>query len=99
MNTTVLVVEGYRDCRELLAETLRLEGWAAFTAANAEEAVCVARSVTLHVVLTDVVLPRTSGLAVEQSLKADPALSHIPFIFMMTGRSLPWMRSAGSGLS
>ena len=83
---TVLIVEDHQDLRELLAETLRLEGWATIIAADAEDAVRLAKmattTATIHVVLTDVLLPPTSGVALERTFKADPVLAHIPFVFM-----------------
>jgi len=84
---TVLIVEDHPDLRELLAETLRLEGWATIIAAGVEDAIRVARAATqtttpIHVVLTDVLLPPTSGAALERTFKADPVLAHIPFVFM-----------------
>jgi len=82
MGKTVLIVEDHPDLRELISDTLRLEGWATVVAGGAEDAVRVARSVSVNVVLTDVLLPRTSGVALEQSFKADPVLAHIPFVFM-----------------
>ncbi len=82
MGKTVLVVEDHADLRELISETLRLEGWSTVVASGADDAVRLARSVTVSVVLTDVLLPPTSGVALERSFKADPVLAHIPFVFM-----------------
>ena len=79
---TVLIVEDHPDVRELLAETLRVEGWTTFTADSTENAIQVAKSVKVHVVLTDILLPPSSGVALEKRFKADPTLAHIPFVFM-----------------
>jgi CheY-like chemotaxis protein len=90
---TVLIVEDHEDFRESLAELLRLEGWATLLAASAEQAIEVARAGRVHVVLTDIVLGRTSGTMLERAFRSDPALEHIPFIFM-TG-SAPHLEQIG----
>lgn len=79
---TVLIVEDHEDFREVLSETLRMEGWATVLAKNAEEAIQAAKRAVVHVVLTDVILPSISGIALEQAFYGDPALADIPFVFM-----------------
>jgi len=81
-NKAVLVVDDDQDFRELLAEQLRLEGWTAFVAASAEDAVGLARTTAIDFVVTDVLLPRGTGMALEQTFKADPVLADVSFVFM-----------------
>ncbi|HXJ22011.1 MAG TPA: response regulator [Polyangia bacterium] len=79
---TVLIVEDHEDFRELLAETLRLEGWTTVTASDSDDAVRVARTTKVHVVVADIRIPPTSGPALERTFRADPSLTTIPFVFM-----------------
>ena len=78
----VLIVDDDQDFGELLAEQLRLEGWTVFVALRAQDAVSTARRMRVDVVLTDVVLPPGTGMALEQTFKADPLLAAVPFVFM-----------------
>jgi two-component system cell cycle sensor histidine kinase/response regulator CckA len=60
---TILVVEDQVEVRTFTAAALRDYGYRVFEAANAEEAVaiCDRSGGGIHLVLTDVVMPRTSG--------------------------------------
>ena len=62
-NETILVVEDEETVRELVVEILTAAGYAALEAAGAEDALELARSpgVAVDLLLTDVVMPKTSG--------------------------------------
>src|SRR5260221_6541591 len=69
---TVLVVEDEPAARELVGEVLRAEGYRVLLAANGQEAVEMAAraSEPIHLLLTDVVLPKLSGRAASQQICA-----------------------------
>ncbi len=69
---TVLVVEDEPAARELVGEVLRAEGYRVLLAANGQEAVEMAAraSEPIHLLLTDVVLPKLSGRAAAQQICA-----------------------------
>lgn len=56
MTRRVLLIDDEPDTRELLARALEREGFSAVTAGTAAEALAVARSTALDVVVTDIVL-------------------------------------------
>jgi signal transduction histidine kinase len=73
----ILLVEDEEDVREFLTRALRENGYVAFAAANAKEALDIfeREKEYLHLVLTDVVLPDLSGLElVDQLLSRNPQL-------------------------
>ena len=69
---TVLVVEDEPAARELVAEILRGEGYSVLLAGNGQEAVDTAAGASgpIHLLLTDVVLPKFSGPVVAERLRA-----------------------------
>jgi CheY-like chemotaxis protein len=79
---TVLVVEDHTDTTHVLVETLRLEGWNAIPARNAEEALELAGSVRFDLVVADFLLPGMTGEALEHAFGQRSALAKIPFVFI-----------------
>jgi two-component system cell cycle sensor histidine kinase/response regulator CckA len=79
---TVLVVEDEAAALELVGEILRDEGYQVLLARNGQEAVDMATrtSVPLHLLLTDVVLPKLSGRAAADRIRA--IHPHIKVLFM-----------------
>jgi len=69
---TVLLVEDEPTVREVATRMLREQGYHVLVATNGEEAIQIARShagEAIHLLVTDVVMPRLSGKAVADQLK------------------------------
>lgn len=82
----VLVVEDEAAIRELLLLTLRQGGFEPALATSAEEAVSEIRRELPAVLLLDLMLPGTSGLALAKRLRADARTRTLPII-MVTARA------------
>ena len=81
----LLLVEDDRDLREVLAESLRLEGYEVLEAVDGADAVARLRSgARPALVLLDLVMPRMDGRQVVAAMRADAALSGIPVV-LVTG--------------
>ncbi|HEY3971857.1 MAG TPA: response regulator [Candidatus Sulfotelmatobacter sp.] len=81
---TILLVEDEAFVREVTCEILRSAGYRVLTAKNAAEAACVyqARRDQVELLLTDMILPSESGLALSERLrKDDPELK----VLLVTG--------------
>jgi CheY-like chemotaxis protein len=76
----VLVVDDFRDGREMYAEYLAHEGFAVAEAEDGEEAVAKARGLLPDVILMDLSLPGIDGWEATRLLKADPRTRHIRII-------------------
>ncbi len=91
----VLVVESDEDLRDVLVEALRVDGWTALAAASVAEAIHKASGVHLDVVLTDVILSKSDGVALELAFRRRTELRHIPFVFMTA--FAPYLDQLGPG--
>lgn len=86
VSENVLIIEDDADIRELLAYTLKREGYGVEACESAEESQRVFRRRTLpDLVLLDLMLPGTDGYAVCRALRADERTAKIPVI-MVTAR-------------
>jgi two-component system cell cycle response regulator DivK len=92
----VLVVDDYRDARELYVESLRVAGFRVAEAGDGHEAVLQARALLPQVVLMDLSLPGKDGWQATRELKADPATRHIAVI-ALTGHAHGEEAAAAAG--
>jgi signal transduction histidine kinase/CheY-like chemotaxis protein len=78
----VMVVDDDPNARDLLAATVRREGYRVIEATDGESALALAREWHPDVVTLDVLMPRMDGWAVLTALKSDPDLAEIPVIIV-----------------
>jgi len=78
----ILIADDEQDIRELLTWTLRFAGHEVVVASNGEEAFQVAQQEQPELALLDVRMPRMNGYEACRRIKADPALKHMPVLFV-----------------
>jgi len=78
----ILVVDDEPEAAQLMKMELESEGYLAWTAGTGKEALDAAHQKLPALVLVDIMLPDMTGGEVVKALKADPATSHIPIIFL-----------------
>jgi len=78
----VMIVDDDPNARDLLAATVRREGYRVIEATDGETALALAREWRPDVVTLDVLMPRMDGWAVMTALKSDPELAEIPVIIV-----------------
>jgi len=78
----VMVVDDDPNARDLLAATVRREGYRVIEATDGEIALALAREWRPDVVTLDVLMPRMDGWAVLTALKSDLELVDIPVIIV-----------------
>ena len=76
----ILVVEDDAMNRDMLARHLKWEGYQIVTAANGVEAIALAHSEAIDLILMDMGLPILDGWQATQRLKQAPATQAIPII-------------------
>lgn len=80
MNAKILIVEDDPDIMRVLQHSLKTAGFQVVPAYGGEDAI---RKVALHkpdLVLTDLSMPKVSGVEVIEAIKTDPDTQHIPVI-------------------
>jgi CheY-like chemotaxis protein len=83
----VLIVDDYRDGREMLAEFLAFHEFPVATAGDGAEAIGLAATWQPAIILLDLQMPGIDGWEVTRRLKADPATRHI-LIVALTAHAL-----------
>ena len=77
----ILVIEDFRDSREMLKLVLETFGYNVLTARNGDEALATAASNPVDLILTDLGLPGMDGITVVRRLREiDDRFSQIPII-------------------
>jgi diguanylate cyclase (GGDEF)-like protein len=69
MNEKILIIDDEEDIRNLLAMTLRGEGYEVVVAADGEEGIARFREINPDLIVTDVKMPKKSGLDVLQTVR------------------------------
>ena len=83
--TCVLLVEDDRSVRRYLEVTLQRSGYQVMTASDGLEAIKLAMSAKIDVVITDAVMPHMSGQELARFLRNNPKLANVP-ILLLTGQ-------------
>jgi putative two-component system response regulator len=78
----ILVVEDNTDMRQALARTLAIEGYTVHQADNGQSALALLQRVTPDLILSDINMPRLSGLDFYKALRQNPRWTLIPFVFL-----------------
>lgn len=81
----VLLVEDDRSVRRYLEVTLQRSGYTVVTAADGLEAMKLALSSQIDVVVTDAVMPHLNGQELARFLRSNKKLSHLPIV-LLTGQ-------------
>lgn len=82
----VLIVDDDKGVRELLEVLVRKEGFRVETAVDGEDALARARKSLPHIILLDLMLPKSGGFEVLHELQAEETAG-IPVI-VITGRNM-----------
>jgi diguanylate cyclase (GGDEF)-like protein len=83
MNSNILIVDDDAAIRDSLHEFIMISGFTAFKSSSSEEALETLKEETIHVVITDVILPGMDGLDLTERIKA----TYNSDVIVMTGYS------------
>ena len=81
----VLLVEDDSSVRRYLEVALQRSGYQVTTASDGLEAMKLALSSPIDVVITDAVMPNLSGQELARFLRSNPKLDHVPIV-LLTGQ-------------
>ncbi|MCT4698438.1 response regulator transcription factor [Tenacibaculum haliotis] len=97
MNTNdvkILLVDDEPDILEIVGYNLKSEGYQVFTANNGAEAVKLAKKVTPHLILLDIMMPQMDGIEACQKIRDIKALENV-IISFLTARGEDYSQMAG----
>ena len=80
LRRTVLVVEDFEDNRFMMKRLLEMSGYRVIEAVNGQEAVDLAGSESLDVILMDLSLPVLDGLTATRRIRRNTALRKVPIV-------------------
>ncbi|MEY2591924.1 MAG: hypothetical protein QOJ67_3908 [Acidimicrobiaceae bacterium] len=81
-DSTVLVVDDDPVILKLLEVNFEMEGFTVLVAHDGEEGIEVARNDRPDLIVSDIMMPKRSGLELVAELKGDPDTSDIPIILL-----------------
>ncbi len=84
---TILVADDSITTRSLLRSVLEVSGYQVRTAADGDEALRLLRSEPVHLLVSDVRMPRLDGYSLIARLRADPRTAHIPVVLFSSSDS------------
>lgn len=87
LKITILIIEDNEDLLELLVEAFS-PIYKVLTATNGEDGLCKAREYMPDIILTDIMIPRFSGLEICKQVKSHIETSHIPIVLITALASL-----------
>lgn len=79
---TVLVVEDDPVILRLLEVNFELEGFTVVLAHDGEEGIAAAQSERPDIIVSDIMMPKVSGIELVEALKADQTTARIPIILL-----------------
>jgi diguanylate cyclase (GGDEF)-like protein len=82
---TVLVIEDHPDQRDLLAIVLKREGYKVITASNGLEALEMLETESVHIALSDIMMPKMDGFELIKRIRGNSALKNI-YLILITAR-------------
>jgi signal transduction histidine kinase/ligand-binding sensor domain-containing protein/DNA-binding response OmpR family regulator len=83
----LLIAEDNDDLRFYMKDNLQTQ-YDVYEAADGEEALCIILKVIPDLIISDIIMPRLTGVELCKRIKNDKRTSHIPFI-LLTARSNP----------
>ena len=87
MKPPILIADDNEEILEFLRDDLDIK-YTIFTARNGKEALDILHTETIHLVITDIMMPVMDGFELCKTIKSDFYLSHIPVIMLTVKNTL-----------
>jgi len=78
---SLLFVDDNDEIRDYISTRLAID-YKIYTAASAQEALTILHKSIINIVISDIMMPKVSGIELCEIIKADSRFSHIPFILL-----------------
>ncbi|MFP4024748.1 MAG: response regulator transcription factor [Thiohalospira sp.] len=93
-NFKILLVDDESDILEFLSYNINKEGFEVHTASNGKEAIDIAKKITPHLILLDVMMPEMDGIETCEIMRQDKKLQNTIIAFL-TARGEDYSQIAG----
>ncbi|MDK2977633.1 MAG: two-component system, OmpR family, alkaline phosphatase synthesis response regulator PhoP [Bacteroidales bacterium] len=93
-NFKILLVDDESDILEFLSYNIKKEGFEVYTASNGKEAIEIAKKITPHLILLDVMMPEMDGIETCEIMRQDKKLQNTIIAFL-TARGEDYSQIAG----
>lgn len=90
----ILLVDDEPDILEIVGYNLKNEGYTIFTAKNGIEAIKIAKKITPHLIILDIMMPEMDGIETCEKIRATKGLENILITFF-TARGEDYSQVAG----
>jgi len=84
MSKTILIVDDSTAIRQMVAFTLKSDGYVVIEAVDGEEALAMANAQAIDLVLTDQNMPNMDGLTLVKTLRGLPKFASTPILILTT---------------
>ena len=90
----VLVVEDEEETADMLAEMLKVSGYAVVSSTHSQNAIDIIKEQPLSAIILDIMLPGTSGLEVLRFVRQTPQFTELPVV-VVSAKAMPADIKAG----
>jgi two-component system alkaline phosphatase synthesis response regulator PhoP len=90
----VLVIEDEEETADMLAEMLKVSGYAVVSSDHSQNAIEIIKEQPLNAIVLDIMLPGISGLEVLRFVRQTPQFTEIPVV-VVSAKALPKDIKAG----
>lgn len=84
MSKVIMTVDDSASVRQMVAFTLKQAGFDVLEACDGQDALNRMNGATLHMVITDLNMPRLDGIGLIKGVRAQPAYKFIPIVMLTT---------------
>jgi len=84
MGKVIMTVDDSASVRQMVNFTLQQAGYEVMTAADGQDALAKLKGAAIHMVITDLNMPKLDGIDLIRQLRANPRYKFIPIIMLTT---------------
>jgi CheY-like chemotaxis protein len=85
---TILVVDDNKEYENVLCQALELGGHSVLTATNGEEAFAVLQHFQVDLIVSDIRMPKCTGIQLHEMVRDDWRLRKLPFVYITADAGL-----------
>ncbi|WP_028579976.1 response regulator [Desulfogranum japonicum] len=84
MSKTILSVDDSASIRQMVSMTLKKAGYDVIEAVDGMDGLAKTKGREIHMIITDLNMPKMDGITLIQKVRTDPKLKFIPIIMLTT---------------